>query len=85
MLAPEPHLSACLAVLRRAILIGRKQPTEAEMIADVMDAVHNIPDLIASWEHCDESRLRGSLEVCDAKWPTGLLAAYTFTLERRVV
>ena len=85
MVAPEPYLSACVAVLYRALLIGRNQSTEVEMVSDVMDAVHNIPHLIAEWDHCEPERIREYLKTCDAKWPTGLYAAYTFTLERRVV
>jgi len=83
--APEPYLSACLAVLSRAIRLAQKQSCEAEMIGDVALAVHDIPDLIKNWEQAEELRLRLFLQACDAKWPTGLYAAYTFTLERRVV
>jgi hypothetical protein len=85
VVAPEPYLSACLAVLNRAILLGRNQPAEAEMVFDVMDAVHAIPEYIGHWDHCDEQRLRDTLQRCDNRWPSGLLAAYDFILERRVV
>ena len=85
MLAPEPYLSACLEVLYRASIYTRSNHVEPEAVFDVMDAVHNIPHLIQSWESCDEALLRQFLKDCDAKWPTGLLAAYDFILERRVV
>ena len=84
MLAPEPYLSACLEVLYRAAIYTRNH-AEPEAVVDVMDAVHNIPHLIQSWESCDESLLRGMLKDCDRKWPTGLLAVYELILERRVV
>lgn len=85
VVAPEPYLSACVAVLSRALLLGRNHATETEMVSDVMDAVHNIPHLMVDWEHCDPERIRQYLETCDAKWPSGLLAAFDFILERRVV
>jgi hypothetical protein len=44
-----------------------------------MDAVHNLPDLIARWPSCDEALLRVMLAEFDAKRSTsgiGLLATY---------
>ena len=62
MVAPEPYLSACLQVLRYSILYCRfrawSSECSADHIADLMDAVHNIPDLIVKWEHCDIDPLR---------------------------
>ena len=84
-MAPEPYLSACLAVLQRAILFTRSNPDDHEQVADVMSAVQKLPDLIQHWETCDEASLRRFFQACDAKWPTGLLATYDFILERRVV
>ena len=48
--------------------------------------MHNIPQLLQRWEHCDEALLRSFLETFDAKW-TGsssgdLLAAYQDAIER---
>jgi len=83
VVAPEPYLSACLAVVERAISCARSAPAETEQVVAVMEAVHNIPYFVQHWEHCDEARLRSFLEHCDARFPTGLLAAYTFILERR--
>ena len=84
-MAPEPQLSACLAVLRRAITLTRNQHDLAEQTADVMDAVHAIPDLISEWHDGADATLRARFASCDAKWPSGLLATYDFILERRVV
>jgi hypothetical protein len=84
-MAPEPQLSACLAVLRRAITLARNQDDLVEQTADVMDAVHPIPDLIAGWYDGAEATLCARFATCDAKWPSGLLATYNFILERRVV
>ena len=72
-MAPEPYLSACLAVLDRAIIACRARcwSTEwsAEHIADLMDAIHNIPWLLHNWEHCDVEFLRTSfLQAYEQKW-----------------
>jgi hypothetical protein len=85
VVAPEPYLSACLEVLYRAAIYLRNHPHDPDAVFAVTDAVHNIPHLIQHWEGCDEALLRGMLQDCDAKHPTGLLAAYDFILERRVV
>lgn len=84
MAAPEPQLSACLAVLRRAISLARNHD-DAEQTVDVMEAVHAIPDLIGDWHDGADANLRDCFARCDAKWPSGLLATYNFMLERRVV
>lgn len=72
MVAPEPYLSACLQVLRYSILYCRfrawSNECSADHIADLMDAVHNIPDLIVKWEHCDIDLLRKYLRSYDEKW-----------------
>lgn len=81
MLAPQPFLSACLDVLYAATiqarLLGyagvssvrhRLRRRNAQQITDLMDAVHNIPILLASWEKCDEALLRGTLKTYDDKW-----------------
>ena len=78
-LAPEPYLSAYLKVLQTAILVARRMAWEGQYhgeipveeidrLADLMDAVHNIPDLLTRWEECDEPRLREFLEMWDEKW-----------------
>jgi hypothetical protein len=89
--APDPNLLACLEVLYRAIVDARslawsgannKDQLSAkrdEQIADLMDAVHNIPLLLLRWGRCDESVLRRFLESYDEKWPgegRSLLATY---------
>jgi hypothetical protein len=49
------------------------------MLADLMDAVHELPHLVTRWEQCDEVLLRQILSDFDGKWPNeniGLLATY---------
>lgn len=76
---PEEKLRACLAVLYRACIDARRlgyegqrtglPPLRAELLADLMDAVHNIPQLLLRWPDVDESLLRGVLSDFDRKWP----------------
>lgn len=95
---PEPNLRACLAVLYRACIHARLLGYEGEqnglsadqskLLADLMDAVHNIPGLITRWPSCNQDLLRGMLADFEAKWPTsgiGLLAAYDQIGTRRHV
>jgi hypothetical protein len=43
-------------------------PDESERLADLADAVHNLPDLLRRWEDVDEPLLRGMLADFDQKW-----------------
>jgi hypothetical protein len=97
MLAPEPYLSACLEVLYQASIharmigwAGEQGGLTAEQsaeVADLMDAVHNIPHLLQNWETCDESMLRAFLEGFDTKWKSEtsarLLGTYEAVLEAK--
>jgi hypothetical protein len=49
---------------------------ESRRLADLMDAVHNIPELAAHWERCDEGLLRGMLGHYDARHAGTLLEQY---------
>lgn len=89
MLAPEPHLRACLRVLYEATVRARSQAwsgTASERTAALTDVVHNIPLLLTRWEDFDEGRLRTHLARHDAAWTPPesprLLAAYDDTLAR---
>lgn len=84
--APAPQLAACLEVLYRSAIEARMlgyeghehglSAAKSDQLAALMDAVHNIPHLIAAWERCDESLLRGMLGDYDSRWGGGLLATY---------
>jgi hypothetical protein len=89
-LAPEPYLSACLEVLKHATIHARLiaygghsgglAAENSDCLADLMDAVHNLPDLLQHWEKCDERLLRSFLRAFDEKWQdrtsVRLLATY---------
>lgn len=96
-IAPAPYLEACLAVLYRACISGRLLGWSGEQsgltaaqsgeLADLLDAVHNLPHLIQHWEECDEPLLRQFLAAFDEKWKASgrgdLLAVYEDVLARR--
>jgi hypothetical protein len=76
---PEEKLRACLAVLYRACSRARMLGYEgqeaglpalrAELLADLMDAVHNIPQVLLRWrEEVHEPLLRDMLDGFDEKW-----------------
>ncbi|SIO01352.1 hypothetical protein SAMN05444166_2038 [Singulisphaera sp. GP187] len=75
VLAPEPYLSACLETIREAVLGTRQhcwgRSASPEQIADLMDAIHNIPVLLNNWERCDVEWLRAYLKAYDEKWGEG--------------
>ncbi len=76
-LTPPTVAAACLAVLQHACvaarLLGWKgseaglTPREAAMLANLMDAVHNLPYLMQHWTSCNESLLRDTLRDFDRK------------------
>ena len=71
-IAPEPQLRACLRVIYMASLDARvagwNGDVNAERLADLMDAIHNIPNLIQHWENCDEDLLKSMLLDYERKW-----------------
>ncbi len=99
MRAPDPQLKACLAALYHAALEGRRlgfigsrslrnrlSSRGSRQMADVMDAVHNLPWLIENWEKCDQDGLRQNLGSYKRKWGeragTDLLTVYEQTFCR---
>ena len=71
-IAPEPYLSACMTVVYRALLharvMGLSGTVDAAHIADLMDAVHNIPGLVQKWDRCDIGLMRAYLKSYEEKW-----------------
>lgn len=69
---PEREFQACLRVLTCAILRARmwgwQKEVPAAELADLMDAVHNIPGLLHNWESCDPGLLLAMLEDFERKW-----------------
>lgn len=93
MFAPGPKLAACLEVLYLAALDARLlgwageraglSRDESKRLADLMDAVHNIPGLAADWERCDEQLLRSMLDDYDKRHGGGLLETYDRVVAER--
>jgi hypothetical protein len=83
-IAPENCLRAGLEVLYKASVAARMFGYEgaqaglsaksSALLADLMDAVHNIPQLLVRWEECDEELLVAMLKDYDAKWASSALA-----------
>lgn len=82
MMPPEPYRIACLEVIYRAVLEARalafcnhrlrfrlrKKPHRR--IADLMDAIHNIPIFLMDWSHCKPGLIREYLVHCDSRLPS---------------
>ena len=72
ILPPETELFACLDVMRHAILLARVWGWEgvvpAEQLADLMNAVHNIPGTIMHWDLRQDEEIKRELEVYERKW-----------------
>ena len=83
--APLPYLSAYLEVIRVAAVEARFLAHLSQLrpwwqrlrgdartlaqVADLMDAIHVIPELLDEWERCDEPALRRNfLLAYDQKW-----------------
>jgi hypothetical protein len=85
-LADETAMRAGLAVLRDAILTARTlgfdgssgglPALRSAQLADLMDAVDNIPDLLTRWDTCDESLLISMLKDYDGRWGTSLAGVW---------
>ena len=75
---PDSALKACLTLLYHVTIEARLLGWEGErddlakerckQVADLMDAVHNVPWLAQRWEECDEQRLRDFLRGYDETW-----------------
>ncbi len=72
ILPPETELFACLDVMRHAILQARVWGWEgvvpAEQLADLMNAVHNIPGRIMHWDARQDEEIKRELEAHERKW-----------------
>ena len=71
-LPPDDELKACLEVIRMAVLESRvwgwQNKIEAEQLADLMDAVHNIPSIIQHWTSDSSLEILREIESYDNKW-----------------
>jgi hypothetical protein len=70
-LPKQEILEKYLMVIRQGIVQGRilaEQKKSYEQIYDILDAIHNIPELLVKWEDCDESWLIEELKRYDKKW-----------------
>ena len=73
-MAPEREMSACMRVIYMAALDARvagwQGDVDAERLADLMDAVHNIPNIVQNWTSNEEDLLKSMLLDYERKWKT---------------
>lgn len=69
---PEIQFHACMEVMLQAILQARNWGWEgnvpAEQLADLMDAVHNIPAAVQHWDANGDAYVIRELEAYERKW-----------------
>lgn len=69
---PESELKACLELIRAAILTARgwgwSNAVSAEQLADLMDAIHNIPEIVQNWHANSLKEIAIEIKSYDAKW-----------------
>ena len=70
-----------MCVLSQSILEARawawQNQVPTEQLADLMDAVHNIPAFLENWESVDKDFLMAGLKHFQEKWaPAGGLSLY---------
>ena len=61
--------------------MGWSREVDPEHLADLMDAIHNIPEMIENWERCDVEFMRTAFfKAYDEKWSSrsGLSMCQTF-------
>jgi hypothetical protein len=63
----EDTLAKYLCMLREVLLAARY--AEQPLVEQLMDAVENVPDLLARWPHMDEALVFGQLEDIERKYP----------------
>lgn len=70
--APAPYLNACTETLYKAMIMCRMWANEKsvthDQLADLLDAIHNLPKAIRSWEKQDPDYLRGKIQDYDDTW-----------------
>jgi hypothetical protein len=47
---------------------GWQSDVNPERLADLMDAIHNLPTLVQHWDTCDQARLKNMLLDYERKW-----------------
>lgn len=61
-----------MRVIRIAVLDARASAWQSEVnperLADLMDAIHNIPGLVQHWEAGEQELLKGRLLNFERKW-----------------
>lgn len=68
----EETLAKYLALISKVILLARHSAYEHDKkMAQLLDAVHNVPDLLCRWEDMNELYVLSDLEAYEAKYCDG--------------
>lgn len=68
----EETLVRYLALLSKVLVLARHSAYESDKkTAQLLDAVHNVPDLLCRWQDMNESYVLGDLEAYEAKYCGG--------------
>ena len=73
-IAPEPILRAGNQTIHWACVFCRNQTLSKEvsvqMINDIMEAIHEVPQMLVDWEHHDLAEIRMHLRCFkNSRWP----------------
>jgi hypothetical protein len=69
----EEMLVRYLAMLREILVDARFRAYERDpQVAELLDAVENVPDLLARWSDMDQSIVQGQLEDYERKYLAGV-------------
>lgn len=49
-------------------MVGWHDEVNPSHLADLMHAIHNIPNLVQNWESCDEDQLKSTLLNYERYW-----------------
>jgi hypothetical protein len=69
-LPPEPALERYMAFLFRVLVMARSRAYETDaQLAEVLDLVHNLPDLLLRWPDFETAWLESEAERLATKYP----------------
>ena len=69
---PEPVMKRYLTFMHFVLVTGRtmaRRGDSPEILADLIDAIHELPNLLSQWEFFNEETFLDILQKYDKKWP----------------
>jgi hypothetical protein len=69
-LPDERTLAKYMHLMRQAIVLARSRAYSTDpQIADLLDAIENLPDLLTRWPECDEAIVAADLAAVEKRYP----------------